>query len=112
MKHDRASRPSAPVARWAGSSRAPLARTLDANLRSAASNASATTASRIGTAHNLIRFRPRNPTQTMLCNPVDHIALRPLRRDGAGIWVSALHTRSRCSYGEWVADGDGAGDEG
>ena len=26
--------------------------------------------------------------------------------------VSALHTRSRCSYGEWVADGDGAGDEG
>ena len=26
--------------------------------------------------------------------------------------VSALHTRSRCSYGEWLADGDGAGDEG
>ena len=24
--------------------------------------------------------------------------------------VSALHTRSRCSYGEWVADGDGAGE--
>jgi hypothetical protein len=26
--------------------------------------------------------------------------------------VSVLHTRSRCSYGECVADGDGAGDEG
>jgi hypothetical protein len=26
--------------------------------------------------------------------------------------VSALHTRSRGSYGEWVADGDGAGEEG
>ena len=61
-EHNRASRPSAPVTRWATSSSAPLARMLNGTLRSAASNASATAASRTGTVHNLIRSRSRNPT--------------------------------------------------
>ena len=34
-------------------------------------------------------------------------SIDPLRLIG-----SALQTRSCCSYGEWLADGDGAGDEG
>ena len=129
MKHDRASKPSAPVARWAGSSGAPVVRMPEELLRSAASNASATTASRIGTARDLIRFRPRNPTQTMLRNPVDHIALRPLRRDGAGMWyqpftpAAAAATANglltgmepqneggSCRSGDVLTDADGDGD--
>src|SRR5690242_13563382 len=67
MKQARASRPSAPVARWATSSSAPLARTLNGTLRSAASKASATPASSIGTAHNLISSRPPNLIRRCYC---------------------------------------------
>jgi hypothetical protein len=28
------------------------------------------------------------------------------------MWYQPFHSRSRCRYGEWVADGDGAGEEG
>src|SRR5215831_11647922 len=57
MKHARTSRPRAAVHKWATSSTGPVVHTPKAILRSAASNASATTASSSGPAHQRTDLR-------------------------------------------------------
>ena len=74
MKDDRASRPSTPVARWAGSSSAPVARTLNGTLRSARVERQRHHGRQHRNRPRLDQSPPTQPHPMMLRTPVDHTA--------------------------------------